>query len=461
MKLIQALKCLPEKEYSAFHCYLQNPVVNKRQDILLFFDQLKARKFLATDKQDIFSKIYKDAPFESTKWRLLCSRMLKLLEQYFAFSEFQNQKTKQQIELGSFYINQKRERQFTSTFKDAEKQLEKATNKTEKHWLEKYNWNEMNYYFIESQNRQKRTSLDEMSEQLDVFYFISKLKISLRELSRAVINAETYSIQMLQEVLANIDKNPRWLQIPAIKVYHQCYVAIRESGTEKDFQELRKSIHKHQSIFTERELRDIYFIAINYCIRKLNTGNDKYNREALELYRLSLEAGLLLKDGFLPEPAYNNIVTLSIKENEFDWAQHFVDSYKNSLKASSRNSMYQFCSAKILFSQDQYDECLIILASIPNKLPFIYLGAKTMQIKIFIENKEYDLLDSLLESLRVYLQRRKDLGYRKQNYVNLVKFAKKLIQLPIRSNSEKEAFIEEIKAAEIFTEKTWFLERIE
>ena len=201
-------------------------------------------------------------------------------------------------------------------------------------------------------------------------------------------------------------------------------------------------------------------MAINYCIRKLNTGNAKYNREALELYRLSLSAGLLVKDGFLPAPTYNNIVTLSIKENESNWAENFIEEYKDNLKSTTRNSMYQFCLAKILFAQNKYDDCLIILAKIANNLPFIYLGAKTMQIKIFIENKEIEALESLLESLRVYLQRRKDLGYRKQNYVNLIKFSKKLLQLPAMSKKEKNIFREDIEAAEIFTEKKWFVARI-
>jgi len=461
MKLIQALKCLPPREYTAFENFLENDLVNKRKDLIAFFSELKSNSLKITEQHNIYANIYPNSiEFESTKWRLLCSRLLKVLEQYFAFSSYCTDKSKQQIDLGTFYIQNKKEKLYTIAKESGLKQLNKTPNQTEKYWKEKYEWHTMNYAFIESQNRRKKTNLDEMSKDLDIFYFISKLKIALREMSRAVINAETYSIHMLQEVITNIEKNNFWLEIPAIKVYYSCYKAIHKKGTELDFQNLRKSIQQHQDIFTNAELRDLHLVAINYCIRKLNTGKEKYNREALELYRLSLTAGLLLEDGFLPAPAYNNIVTLSIKENEFDWAATFIKEYKDSLKASMRKSMHEFCSAKIHFSQNKLDDCLIILASISNNIPFIYLGAKTMQIKIFIEKNEIDALESLLDSLRVYIQRRKDLGYRKHNYTNLIKFSKRLLQLPIMSKKDKSEFRNDIESAEIFTEKKWFLDRV-
>jgi len=461
MKLTQSLKCLSTKEYAAFESFLQNDLVNKRTDLLGLFKVLKADQFMLQDKIAIYKKVYPDSlQFESTKWRLLCSRLLKVLEQYFAFSHFNSQKNKQQIELGEFYWKQKRQRKFSDTLKNAQKLFAKTENQTEQFWLKKYIWNEMNYDFIESQNRRKKTSLKELSDNLDAFYFIAKIKIALRALSRAMINAEEYAIQMLEEVISNIEGNETWLNIPALKVYYQCYKAIREEGTERDFEILRKSIHQHKEVFTSTELRDVYLVAINYCIRKLNSSEAKYNREALELYRLSLRAGILHENGYLTAPTYNNIVTLSIKESEFEWATKFIADYKDSLRMPMRNSLHQFCSAKILFSQDNYDDCQIILAMIPNNVPFIYLGAKMMQIKIFIDKNEIEALESLLESLRVYLQRRKDLGYRKDNYVHLIKFSKRLLQLPAMDKKTKEAFRNEIKNAEIFTEKKWFLNRI-
>ena len=201
-------------------------------------------------------------------------------------------------------------------------------------------------------------------------------------------------------------------------------------------------------------------MAINYCIKRLNTGSPGFVREALELYRLSLAEGSMLEDGVFPESTFNNIFTLAVKLEEYEWANEFVLNNQQFLKPVFREPMYFYCLGKLSFEQDEYDKSLQYLAKLETKAPFLFLGAKTIQLKIFYEQKEIDLLQTSLESLRIYLQRRKDLGYRKSNYENLIYFVRKLLEKETMNRTDKDNFIEEVNAAEILTEKEWLINQM-
>jgi len=84
-----------------------------------------------------------------------------------------------------------------------------------------------------------------------------------------------------------------------------------------------------------------------------------------------------------------------------------------------------------------------------------------LQLKIYYELEEFAPLESLLESLRVYLQRSKGLAYRKEHYSNILSFARQLLQLPVMSKEERKAFKERIQNTAIFAEKDWFLKQLE
>ena len=130
-----------------------------------------------------------------------------------------------------------------------------------------------------------------------------------------------YDDGLLPAVLGFL-KNSPYLDIPAIAIYYYCYNALTENN-EEDFQKLKKQFLAHQHHFPKREMGDVLLLAINFCIKQLNTGKAKYDREAFELYRLGLENGLLLQQNSLSRFAYKNTVALGLRLGEFDWIEHF------------------------------------------------------------------------------------------------------------------------------------------
>jgi len=88
--------------------------------------------------------------------------------------------------------------------------------------------------------------------------------------------------------------------------------------------------------------------------------------------------------------------------------------------------------------------------------------AKTMLLKIYYEEDEYDLFESLLESLRIYLQRKEALDpARKSAYKNMISLMKKLVNLNPYAKGPKEKLRELITSTNPLMERDWLMKQLD
>ena len=79
---------------------------------------------------------------------------------------------------------------------------------------------------------------------------------------------------------------------------------------------------------------------------------------------------------------------------------------------------------------------------------------------MYYEQEEIDVLESLLESMRTYIQRKKVMGYHKNNYKNIIRYTKKLLKITPYSKLTREKLHEEISQVSPLTEKKWLLTQL-
>jgi hypothetical protein len=84
-----------------------------------------------------------------------------------------------------------------------------------------------------------------------------------------------------------------------------------------------------------------------------------------------------------------------------------------------------------------------------------------MLLKIYFERDDFDAFESLLESMRTYLQRKEALDpARKLAYKNMISMMKKLLHHDIFSKVQREKFSETIVKTHPLAEREWLLEQI-
>lgn len=85
-----------------------------------------------------------------------------------------------------------------------------------------------------------------------------------------------------------------------------------------------------------------------------------------------------------------------------------------------------------------------------------------MLIRIYYSEDEFQLLDALLESMKVYINRKKTLvAQHKVPFLNLIKYTKKLVRINPYDKEAKAKLRQEIVAAKSLISKDWFLEQVD
>ena len=79
---------------------------------------------------------------------------------------------------------------------------------------------------------------------------------------------------------------------------------------------------------------------------------------------------------------------------------------------------------------------------------------------MYYELNEYEALEALIDSFRVYLNRKKVIAYHKTNYLNILAILKKLIYLEPHNKKEMNKLKNRILNEDILTERDWLLEQI-
>ena len=455
-KLFRFFKSLSHSELKKFQEFIESPYFNKREDVQLLFQYL-VRNPDHFDENILFKAVFPKRDFLKKDWHLLCSRLFKLGEKFLILEELNEEEMEQKVLLTKAFRKRKQPLLFNTTLNNSEKQLNKQTYRDADFWQHQFTFAYAYYDFVASHNRKDKTNLQKVNDSLDYYFITNKLKMACLAHARQTINQETYKIHLLGETLDFLEQHPEISEVPSVQIYYWSYKAITDSGNEYWFTKLRESIKLHLYLFQRTEQRDILLFATNYCIRHLNEGKAAFIREAFELYRLSLTNGFLIEDGAIAESTFVNIVSLAARLKEYDWARSFIEEQRAFLKPVFQDPIYHFCIGRLLYETNQYDESMRHLAQVSTKASFLLLGTKILQLKIYYEQEEFEALDYVLESLRIYLQRRKNLGYRKRGYEQLIYFFRKLIELPYQSKAKRVEFIQELSDSEGFFEKEWML----
>jgi len=216
----------------------------------------------------------------------------------------------------------------------------------------------------------------------------------------------------------------------------------------------------HADKFTPSEIGDLHILAVNFCIKRMNTGGIKYVREGFELYRAGFEGGYLIENGEISRFSFYNTVIAGIKLKKFDWVEQFIEAYRPMLPANYKKSVYEYALSWLRYEQKKYPEAMRLLATFDSSDHLMNLGAKLTLLKIYYELEEFDALESLLESMRIYLQRKEIIGYHRDYYGKIIRLTKRLLRMK-GSQKEKEVFRGQVEELQVISMREWFLRQID
>ncbi len=450
---------LEQKHHKTMSKAVSSSFFNTREDVALLWRLLCESKSEVLEKEKIFAKLYPKQPYDVAKLNGAMNKLLDLMERVLLFMEMEDDEVAHKLRLTALTRRLGLEGHFMSANKEMTAAQTKS-GKKDTHYYQQCYALELELYAFNAANRTSELNLQRLHDTLDCAFMVEKLRQSCFSLSHQAVYRKEYDAGLLESVLQRIESKPELLvEHPALRIYFHCYWSLKDLTQVIHFEQFRLDLLSQYALFSESDIRDLYLMAINYCIKKNNSGDVDFARQGLELYKTALEQGFLLENNILSRFTYHNIVAWALLQKEYDWVEVFITDYKNRLERTYRDSMFSFCSAKLAYSRKQYELVLSLLQKAEYRDTLLALAAKTILMKIYYELQEFDALDAQLASMRTYLSRKRVLGYHKTNYLNIINYTQKISK--IGDNKQK---ISELRKAieneNILTEKEWLLEQL-
>lgn len=463
--LITVLRTLDKKEIRDFKKWLGSPAHNQREDVEDLFHYLTSSNHLDDpkylQKERVFKKVFPKEAYDDARLRQTVHFLTKVTEEFLVFNEWNRDDIRFQITLATIYRKRNLEKAFRKSINASETKQCRSPYRNDEYFEHEYLLQHEKYAFWAGRTKRQSTfNYKEISDALDSMYITNKLKLLCYRYSHGAIVKAEYDISFEEEVIQHIE-NKELFNTPAVGIYYYIYKVYKYPEVSEYYENLKAQIQEYSHYFPDGELNEIVLLALNYCTARINAGVKGFNREAFEFQQMGIEKDLFLENEQIDPTTYRNIVINGSLLGEYEWVEQFINNYKRFLPAGDREKMSHYCEAILFFIKGDYERCRDLLLHFDYDDILLNAQAKSMLIRLYYEEDEYDLLEALLESTRNYLARKKVMGYRREQFMSLIRFTKKMIRLNPYNDKHKDKLKKEVAQSKPFPEKKWLLQQLE
>lgn len=454
-----AFATLTKAELREFDLFARSPFFNRKMQLVSLAGYLRhcVESGATPAPEQAFEAAYPGIDYNDQKLRLANSDLLELLEHYLMYREKFADPERNKIRLAGAYRKRNLPKHAQSALREVRRDRERQPWRHAEHFDDLHRIELEQFQSASVAKRYEAFNLQEISDLLDTTYIARKLRhVCLARSHQAVFKTE-YHFGLLDAIFEHVETEGL-LRVPAIALYfHACHF-LADPAAESHFARFRETLSACADRFPPEELRALYLLAINYGVKKSNeTGEPSWYRATFDLYREALGRGLLLENGLLSRFAYHNIVGVAIRLQEIAWAESFIHRYKPHLERGFREATFSLNMARVAYTRQDYKTALLHLQRADYKDFINSLNAKTLQLKIYYETGETDLLESHLDSMNNYIRRQRAVGYHRENFLNIVRFTRALLR---RTPGETDKLRRQIAAEPVLTEKEWLLGQV-
>ncbi len=458
-RLLRLLRSFDSAELRNFKKFLATPFFNQRREAVALFEllekSLKSGRGIP-EKPEAYRRIFGAGDHDDHRVRLAMSHLYKLAARFLAIQDFLHDTPALQRRVARAFQNRHLPEMARLALSEADQARLQQPLRNVDFYEEQYRTAlEINRIAVAEQIT-NAIDFQQLSDHLDLAFLTQKLWHSCFMLSHQTVANTRYDFGLLDAALEHAERTGA-LQIPAVALYYYCYRALTQPSEHTYFQHFKSLLLTHDRLFPAEERRDLFILAINFCIRQYNAGNSAYLREQFDFYQAGLEQKHFLSDGVLSRYTYLNAATSGMALQELDWTERFIHDYRDFLPEIHRESLFSFNLARLEYQRHARGNALQLLQKTDYKDLPLSLAAKTLQLKIFYELGEYDLLESHLKAFGAFIRRKKMLGYHRTNYLNTVFFTQKLLELNRYDKNAVATLRKEVEETAAVAEKEWLL----
>ena len=415
----------------------------------------------ALDKKNIWQVGFGKKQFIPLKYARLLSDFTKILEKFLLLEYISTRDTDRSISMLNIYNSRGLHSCITPLLKSANETIQKTPLRDGEYYLSRYRIDEQQNSYTENLDRRDNEKhLSQTIQSLDTYYVIQKLKYYASALHyQKFLNIPT-EIYFVEDVM-KFATSEAFDDIPLVRIYLCIIHTLEDKEGKLAFDRLKTLLTTYINLFPKEEAEQLYAFAVNYCIRQINKGSLEYLKSIFALYKQMLQDDLLTYKGYISPWEFKNIVTVALRAKELKWAANFIKERSPLIPDRDRENAFTFNMARYAFAAKKYDKVLELLGTVDYDDVFYQLDAKATLMKTYYEMGEHQPLQSLKESFRILLSRKKSISDTQRNvYGNFVRFTLKLSRIDVKNKKKLASLRKEIESTSQMADKGWIMEKL-
>jgi len=465
-KLISILKKTTNISFKHLGLMTESPYFNKKPELVELYNFLSKFHPVYSDEDITYEKahnfIFPSQKFSKKRIGYLMSDMLKLRENLMVNEKLESKPVQIELYKLSAYNKLDLDKSFNKSLKDASKKINDNTYKNASFYFDKYAlYIEEDHFFSKKQKHIHDASMENAIEYLDLFYLTEKFRIACEISSRKRIVTNDYEPEFVEELLDTIAGHS-FEKEPAIAIYSTILKGFYRDK-EGLIDHLILLLDQYNQLFPNEEVQIMFRQLVNYCVRKLNGGEEQFRAKLFIIYKDMIKNGFVLDEFNHISPwTYMNIITIGISNKKMEWTEQFINDFKSKLHEKFRDNAYNYNLAYFYFNIMEYTKAMQLLNKVVFNDLYYICESKALLLRLYYVSNEVEAFYSLVDSFRIYIQRNKLMADKnKELYLNLIRFLNKLSKIVDR---DKESFIklkEKIKETKRVNNAAWLIDQID
>ncbi len=436
-RVVNYIKDLSPKQRDRFRQFVFSPYFNQHEKtkelLTIVLKQVNKKNGKGLDRHSLFKLVFPGVAYDEQKLFNVMSYLKRLYQKFIAYQQLENDDLQEQLFTLEGAFENAQSSLFNNRAKVLEKRLEKGQSEDVDFYYTRYRLNRLKvrgFQEGEDISRHQQDILQGMLDDFDKYYIAEKLRICCDLKNLTMGHNLNFNFSFLEELLEYVTDNWEEFQNnPIVKLYYTIFMT-QTKGDDIYFNHLKEIIQNEFDLLNYQGQKDLYEAAYNYCIIRINQGNNDYRTDLFDLYKRGLETKMLFTNGSLSEWQYKNITTLGCVLNEFDWTEKFINEYQIYLPEDKRENAFSYNKANFHYWKQDYGNVQSVLINVQFTDFKYHLNATTLLLRTYYKTGDTEALLSLIETFRIFIIRNKEMPpQQKRGYTNFLRFKKRLVNL--------------------------------
>jgi hypothetical protein len=479
MALLETIRLLPPPARARLRRFLQSPfftdeVKNHRpENLLQLYDYLLQTPDEAADfdKQSAFAAVFPGKKFAAGTINALSSELHKLVKRFILQTDPEwTDPRRQLLSLARFYGEHGQTERLEKTLHALDSALQE-TPETEKDteflWWRYRSELERCLYLSLYKARTGDLNLGATLHGLDAFYAAGKLEYAANLLNQEQLSGVKVSEALPVGPVLDLIRRSHLSENPLIACFAAATAMLLEpEQSERHFMDFQALLQRHKTALPPGKLKLLYAHERNFCSHQVRQGQEAYLPRLFDLYRRQLEEGMLYENDKLTQGLFQNIVLIALRMKQLDWVESFLEEHRERIAGTRRpDEVYDFNQALYCFHRGDYTGTLRHLRQ-SYEDNFYVLAANLLELKLYFERKQWDLLDNKLNSFKVNLFKKSrswlppDRFHSINQFLNLLRQALHDDVYFHRRPEAVQRLLRKVQDTRAMVERDWLLEKL-